>query len=287
MSTAIQRAFQALRDRLTDSEILSAIQSGYIDRLFEKELSEQVMQQAFQPVRNIMRESVNKGVLYFAKDLPAPKSKTVHFAFDSLNPDVVTAIQTLETRVITDLQDSVRETVRQRVRAGIEAGETHKSIAKDLRATLGLSPSQEESLRNYRQQLADGSKKALERKLRDRRFDKTVAKGNLSEEQITRMTDAYRKRSIAHNADTVARTAVLDAQKLGQKLSISQAIDQGIITVAMQKTWIGVMDIREREEHVAMQNETVPFDSLYSNGEDVPGESTYNCRCISRFTQAK
>lgn len=284
MSTAIQRAFQALRDRLTDTEILQAIQSGFIDRLFEKELNEQVMAQAFQPVRNLMRESVNKGVLYFAKELPVSKSKAVNFAFDSLSPDVVRAIQTLETRLITDLQDSVRETVRQRVQAGIEAGETHKAIAKDLRATLGLSPSQEESIRNYEKQLAEGSKKALERKLRDKRFDKTVLKGNLSEEQITRMTDAYRKRSIAHNADTVARTAVLDAQKLGQKLSITQAIDQGIITGAMQKTWVGIMDEREREEHVAMEGETVPFESLYSNGEDVPGESTYNCRCISRFT---
>jgi hypothetical protein len=25
----------------------------------------------------------------------------------------------------------------------------------------------------------------------------------------------------------------------------------------------------------------VPFDDTYSNGEMVPGESTYNCRCVS------
>lgn len=285
MSRAIQRAFQAIRDRLSDAEILRAIQSKWIDTLFEKELSDAMMQQAFQPVRNVMRESVNKGVLYFAKDLPVPKSRATNFAFDSLSPDVVTAIQTLESRVITDLGESIRETVRQRIARGIVEGESPSSIARDLRSVIGMSASQEESVRNYEQQLRDGNKQALERKLRDKRYDSITKKGDLSEEQVGRMTDAYRRKMIAHNSDTVARTAVLDAQKLGQQLSIDRAVSQGILDgERMQKVWVGVMDERERDEHVAMEGETVPYDELYSNGEDIPGESTYNCRCISRFT---
>jgi len=31
----------------------------------------------------------------------------------------------------------------------------------------------------------------------------------------------------------------------------------------------------------------VPFGSTYSNGEDVPGESTYGCRCVSRVFVAR
>lgn len=270
---------------MTDAEILRAIQSGIIDNLFEKALSDAVLSEAFMPVRDRMRENVTSGVKYFAKDLPV--KKTVNFAFDNLSPDVVRAVKQLESRVITDLEDSVRETVRQRVLRGIVDGESASKIARDLRSVVGLSPSQQTAVDTYEKLLRDGSKRALDRQLRDKRFDKTVAKGSLSDEQVTRMTEAYRKRSIAHNADTVARTAVLDSQKLGQALSYEQAVQQGIIDGSqLQKTWVGVMDDRERDEHVAMEGETVAYDSTYSNGEDIPGESTYNCRCISRYTTA-
>ena len=115
-----------------------------------------------------------------------------------------------------------------------------------------------------------------------------VSKG-LTEAQITKMTDAYRRRMIAFNAETNARTATLDALKLGQELSWRDAMDKGIIPegYVLMKQWKGVMDDREREEHIAMEGETVPFDQAYSNGETVPGESTYNCRCISIVFTAK
>lgn len=108
--------------------------------------------------------------------------------------------------------------------------------------------------------------------------------GGLTEEQIARMTDAYRRRMLAFHAETISRTATLDAFKLGQKLSWDDAIAKGIVDGdRLQKQWIGVGDSRERPEHVAMNDEVVGADEPYSNGEQIPGESTYNCRCLSRF----
>jgi uncharacterized protein with gpF-like domain len=40
------------------------------------------------------------------------------------------------------------------------------------------------------------------------------------------------------------------------------------------------MDEREREEHVEMEGETVPFDALYSTGQSYAGEGDWNCRCL-------
>ena len=107
--------------------------------------------------------------------------------------------------------------------------------------------------------------------------------GGLTEAQVEKMVDAYRRKMIAFNAETNARTATLDAFKLGQELSWQDAKDKGLLGErdVLVKQWKGVMDDREREEHIAMEGETVPIDSPYSNGEMIPGESTYNCRCLS------
>lgn len=105
----------------------------------------------------------------------------------------------------------------------------------------------------------------------------------LTSAQIEKMVDAYRRKMIAFNAETNARTATLDAFKLGQELSWQDAKDKGLLGErdVLVKQWKGVMDKREREEHIAMEGETVLMDEAYSNGEMIPGESTYNCRCLS------
>lgn len=287
MTSAILRAFQTIRERLTDTEIVRAIQSGVIDNLFEKELSQAMFAQAFQPVRDQMRQSVNKGALYSIRDLPAAKTKVVTFAFDNLSPDVVQAVKQLETRVITDLETSVRETVRQRVLRGITDGEPASKIARDLRNVIGLSPSQEQAVSNYRKALSGEGKNPLDYELRDRRYDKTVTRGELTDTQIEKMSEAYRRKMLAHNANTVSKTAVLDSQKLGQHLSMKQAVEQGIIDGGrLRKRWAGVMDTRERDSHIAMEGDEAAFDQPFSNGQMIPGDDEYCCRCIPVYFQA-
>jgi len=43
------------------------------------------------------------------------------------------------------------------------------------------------------------------------------------------------------------------------------------------KQWITARDDRVRDEHAAMDGETVPLDGMFSNGMEGPGEP--NCRC--------
>jgi SPP1 gp7 family putative phage head morphogenesis protein len=49
------------------------------------------------------------------------------------------------------------------------------------------------------------------------------------------------------------------------------------------KTWSGVLDDRERDEHVEMEGETVAIDDVFSNGSDYPDEP--NCRCTVIFSE--
>lgn len=45
------------------------------------------------------------------------------------------------------------------------------------------------------------------------------------------------------------------------------------------KTWFGVMDDKERDEHIALEGETVGIDEPFSNGLQYPSEP--NCRCAA------
>lgn len=51
------------------------------------------------------------------------------------------------------------------------------------------------------------------------------------------------------------------------------------------KTWSGALDERERDEHVALEGETVGIDEKFSNGLDYPSEP--NCRCAPIFSEVE
>lgn len=51
------------------------------------------------------------------------------------------------------------------------------------------------------------------------------------------------------------------------------------------KTWSGVLDDKERDEHVEMEGETVPIDGKFSNGLDFPSEP--NCRCTVTYSEVE
>lgn len=292
LAREVLRAFQALRNELGDINLLKLLETNQIEKIISEALSQTTLRDAFLPVRERIRDAVREAVKNTARDLPKVAQK-LGGGFDILNPKIIEGIQTLESKVITTLEDGVRDTVRQIVERGLRDGEGPKSMARALRDHLSLAANQEAAVHNFERMLEEQDGEALTRELRDRRFDGTLKKAfagdGLTSAQIEKMTAAYRSRMENFNAETIARTASLDSQKLGQKLTWEAAIERGDVDGGdLTKTWVGVMDDRERPSHVAMEGETVPFDQSYSNGQMVPGESEYNCRCISivRLTRA-
>jgi hypothetical protein len=296
LAYAILRAFQILRDTLAPTELARIIRAGDIDVVFRDALSNPVLDRAFAPFGERLRSATEKQFKYFTRDLPkaGKVDGVVGVSFDVLNPKVIDAIRALDTKVIQNLQDDVRETVRAYVENGLRDGASPIEIARGLRNVIGLSPTQQEAVRNFRRMLEAGDRTALKRTLRDKRFDKTLERAlgadgeGLTAPRVEAMTNAYRRKMLAFNAETNARTASLDAMKLGQRLSWQDAADNGIVDGdRLMKRWVGVMDDRERPEHVEMEGEEVAFDELFSNGEMVPGDSTYNCRCVAIYFQSR
>lgn len=293
---AILAAFRLIADQMSEAEIVRAIQLGQVARLFAEAQDRAARMLAYQQVREALRRGVLDGVKFYARELPKAGriDGTLVVGFDVLNPRMIDAVRELETKVITTLDTALVDTVKAFVENGIRDGVNPRTVARSLRTVIGLAPNQELAVRNFEKALRGENPNAspTDYQLRDKRFDKTIAKGNLTEEQIDRMVTAYRKRMVAFNAETNARTAALDAQKLAQRLSWEDAIAKGIVSRdRMRKTWVGVLDDRERATHVKMEGVTVGFDDVFvlpdGQRQQIPGDTEYNCRCIARYSQAR
>lgn len=211
-----------------------------------------------------------------------------------LNPRVIDGLAALNGRVLGRLKTGAREAFIEHMQAGLEQGQGTRSIARGLRSIVGLAPNQADAVRNFERLLREGDREALTRAWRDRRFDGTLRKAlgrggkGLSDKQINNMVAAYRRKAIASNAATQSRSAALDAYRTGQKLSWEDAFDKDLAErKLMTKTWWTVGDDRVREEHDELHGERVPFDEPFSNGEDIPGEASYSCRCGAEYKQVE
>jgi uncharacterized protein with gpF-like domain len=288
MTSRILKAWQILREMMTDAEVTRLMKSGTFELLIENVLAEPDLDRAFLAFRSQIRKTVEQSYNLSIKDVP----KAGHIdgvpaiAFDHLSDDVRTAIQKLETPVLTSLKDDVQQTVRQTVARGLEEGKAPRAVAREIRSVIGLGKRQLEQVQNFRDALEGKNGRTLsDYTLRDKRLDKMLANGPLTPEQVDRYTEAYTKRRIAQNAETVAHTATMDSYRLGQNLSWRDARDNGIVPPGFElwKTWVQIDRPTMREEHIPLDGETVPFDEPYSNGSMIPGDQgEYNCGCLSR-----
>lgn len=262
LSRALLQAYRHLRESLSDAELARLIADGRLDAIIDDAL----LDESFLPLKAKLQDAIRRGMEATVKQLPTVAQSAV--MFDVLSPKVIDAVRQLDSRVIKDLQQDVRDTVRAYVENGLRDGKAPREIARQIRSVIGIAPSQEANAQKYEQKLRDS--------------------GDYTDERIERMTATYRRKAVNTNAATIAKTAALDSQKLGNRLSWDEAAQNGLIDPAlMERTWLGVMDDRERPEHVAMQGQTVAFDAPFSNGQMIPGDTEYNCRCIQKFTLKK
>lgn len=286
LARALLQAFEAIRDEITEQQLTDLLARPDVLEGLQalRLLDDALLDRAFGPLRHALFRQASTSVERFAKGIPGLGHAEV--AFDVLNPRMVDAIRQLNTKVIEDLKDSVRDTVRQVVERGLIDGVNPRAMARELRSSVGLGTSQATAVRNFRQALLDrDAAKVKTYLLRDRRSDRRITRGDYDDADVDRWTDIYRRRRIAQNAETVARTAALDAQRAAQHMAWEGAIDAGVVgRSTLMKRWVGTLDTRERPTHVAMEGETVGFDEPFSNGQRLPGDTEYNCRCIVRYS---
>jgi hypothetical protein len=228
----------------------------------------------------------------FTDDAGTPR--TISFTFDARSPWVTQAIEGHRLKLAGQLADEQLQTIRSVLLYQARSGASPDATARLLRQTIGLTPNQAGHVVTYRAALEGLDPNALNRALRDKRFDgplkRAIADGTaLEPERIDRMVDAYHRRYLAYRALTIARTEGLRAANTGHMAAIDEALqEQPGFTVI--KTWIATDDERTRDDHRELNGkavvglhtrfQTASGDFIrWPHDDEAPARQVVRCRC--------
>lgn len=307
MVAQILVVYEAIRRLLTEAELAAAIEDMSVYALVDEIVNNLPQDPAVARLRALLGQTGLEAARQAARDLPAG----IATGFDTLNPAVIEAARNLQTRVVAAVTDETRATLIQAVADGLEAGRGPRAVAARMVDDVGLPTHYARAVARFREQLESGDRSALQRALRRgvmeatdgellahgyhargqgltvRQFDalaRDLGRKPLSQTTIDTLVGSYRRRLRAWHAETLARTAALDAQRAGQRATWEDAIARGMVDRdRLRKRWVTTLDGRERPEHRAMNGKTAHFDEPFPNGQVVPGENEYNCRCVAMY----
>lgn len=224
--------------------------------------------------------------------------------FNQVNEYAVQQIRLNQLRMVRELTESQRQAVHDLLIQGVSEGKNPREVARAIRDSIGLTQKQTEAVSNYRRLLEGNSAEALDRELRDRRFDPSVrgaiSTGTaLSPGHIDRMVARYRERMLQYRAETIARTEALRAAHEGTEEMYRQAIEAGLLEPhSLIRTWHTKLDGRERDSHHDMNGQQrgvlesfqSPSGALlrYPGDPNAPAAEIVQCRCVlsTRFRAA-
>lgn len=219
----------------------------------------------------------------------------VNLNFDPSEPRAATLMQNARLNFVQGFTSAQREATRDALANAFRLGASTRDAVKAFRDSIGLTKTQQDAVNSYEDLLRAGSKAALDRELRDRRFDPSVERAAtegdlLDEDQIDRMVDRYRDNMINYRAENIARTESLAVVSQARLEATQQIVDQADIDPdTVRRTWRATKDKRTRDSHWEMDGQTVGLDEPYvaPSGEEImyPGdpnasaEERINCRC--------
>ncbi len=222
------------------------------------------------------------------------------FDFSSLNARSVQTLERERLRLVADFSRDQRAATQTLLSDAFERGLAPIEQARALKGSIGLTQKQAQHVVNFRRQLERGTSgainQALNRQLRDRRFDPTlraVARGDriLTPAQIDRMVDRYQERYVQFRANVIARTETVAAIHAGEQEMWIQAVESGAVRPEdVTSTWRTAADEKVRASHMAMNGQSQPLGEPFTSGNGNslrfpgdplgPASDTVNCRCV-------
>lgn len=193
--------------------------------------------------------------------------------------------QEQSSRLISGVTDTTRQAISSVIANGLANGRPPMETAKILRASIGLTPQQAQSVANYRQGLVDlasGKGGPLAAKVESGGYavaDSRYGLGGLTDAKIDKMTSSFADRQLTARANTIAHTETMAAANAGVKANWLDAVSQGMLDpTTMGQQWIVTDDDKTCDECMDLEDEIVALDDSFSSGDDEPPLHP-DCRC--------
>lgn len=225
-------------------------------------------------------------------------SPTVALVFDPTDAAAAQLMRAATLEFIREFTDAQRDATRAALAEALSRGSGTQATALAFRDSIGLTKHQLAIVENYRALLQAGSSDALDRALRDRRFDGSVrraVKGEpIPKETIDKMVDRYRARMLAKRAEDIARTETLGVVEQGRETAFRQTMEAAGLTEAdVDQTWRSTKDKRTRHSHRELNGQVRQMGQPFETAEGIklrwPGDraapikEVINCRCVRTF----
>lgn len=307
----LRRAFLAsmedLRDGASQAEVIRALQKRDVQAaLRAMNIDQAAMVTYAQALNDIFNEAGTAAVSTFPQ-LRNPQGGKAIIRFDARDPateKIIRDYSSKRVKEITDdtlaglqviLEDGLAKGNGPRTTAQAMIGTLDKSTGKRVGSAIGLTKKQNESILKAALELKNDPAAFLRRKLRDKRFDRSIRKALREGKPVPADVQAkalgrLKDNTLRYRAQSIARTETVAALQMGNRQAYQQAIDKGLITPEdIEREWSSSGDNRVRESHNDMDGQTVAWDEPYTTPSGAklmhpcdpagPAEEVINCRC--------
>jgi hypothetical protein len=300
-------SIQNIRDLAQIEQIARMLEEGNIEGALRAVGLDPV---SFRPLDKAIEQAFDAGGITTAKSVPpaieAGGLRTI-FQFNVRNPDAERWLKDHSSTLIKQILDDQRTMIRSTLTDAMSKGLNPRTAALDLvgrigpsgareGGMIGLTDSQAAWVRNYAEELAsDDPIQALQRALRDKRFDRAVIRAvkdgkPIPQDLMDKMVTAYKNRALRYRAETIARSEAITSLHQAQEMSMQQAVASG--TVAQDQVgfiWRAAHDSRTREAHRHLDGQFAkmgqPFQSdlgpiRFPGDPQATPANVINCRCF-------
>lgn len=259
-----------------DSKIATAFMEGVrviTDSVSLSRLAEEIRNGSTVSFLNLFNEAmISAGFISFSRTLQDAliaggdlgtaigQANKIEFGFKIAESNTARFLQNYQAERIKQISNEMRLNIDRILYREVSAGSGPIEIARQIKQGLGLTSFQESHIINYRKYLEDSETRALINRLRDKRYDATVARAiregkPLSKPQIDKMVEAYARKYLRRRSETIARTESMAMINSGNHQYWNQAVKSGIVQEKeILRFWKHSHDSKVRSSHIQIPN---------------------------------
>lgn len=311
---AFERAIQQAAGSVDEATLLRLLESGQIERAVELlRINRAIMF----PFDEAIRAGFIAGGTMAVGDIP--KGLAGRFAFDGRHYRAEAWARDYVGDLIQGIQQESIETTRRVIQEGMQAGRSHKAVAREITGRkvgnrrvggyLGLTSEQTDQVLNARSILSDPDqirgyfvkdrktgRMKPRYKLSDRRFDarvkKAIAEGRaLSGRELDDVIEAHKAKALGYRGRVIARNEAHTSLAAGREEAFRQMMDNPEVETVTVR-WQHNLSQVPREDHVAMDGTVIELGQTFSfpdaqmkHPHDPAGGAKHSvgCRCIAVY----